>query len=107
MVHLVDTVEVEVDHVDDYLGALRAVGIPVMTEAGASFVSCRTTSRDLGENVCIEIVWGFEDHDRWNEIRKSLVLDARFYEYGQRTAALRTGGKRRFYYPVDLDAQTL
>ena len=107
MVHLVDTVEVEVDRVDEYLGALRTVGIPVMTEAGASFVSCRITSRHLGENVHIEIVWGFEDHVRWNEIRRNLVLDPRYHQYGERTAALRTGGTRRFYSFVDLDAQTV
>lgn len=107
MVHLVDTVEVDGDHVDGYLAALQGLGIPVMTEAGASFVSCRATSRHLGENVCIEVVWAFEDHDSWNEIRKNLVLDPRVYEYGERIAALRTGGTRRFYYPVDVGAPPL
>ena len=106
VVHLVDTVEVEPARADDYLAAVETMGIPVMTEAGASFVSCWRTARDLGEPVRIEVVWAFEDHEHWNDIRKNLVLDARWYEYGDRIAALGSSGTRRFYYPVSFGART-
>jgi hypothetical protein len=102
LVYLVDTVEVEPRDVDDYLHVLRSVGMEVMTDAGASFVSCATTSSEVGEAVHIQMIWAFDDFERWNEIRRDLVLDPRWYEYAQRTASLRTGGTRRFYTPTAL-----
>ena len=48
-----------------------------MTDAGASFVSCATTSSEIGEPVCIQVTWSFDDHVHWDEIRKNLVLDPR------------------------------
>jgi hypothetical protein len=107
VVYLVDTIEVDPGKVEEYLRTVEEFGIPVMTGAGAHFVSCRTTSKELGEPVSIEVVWAFEDHERWNDIRKNLVLDARWYAFGDRIAELRTGGTRRFYYPVSFDASTL
>ena len=104
MVHVVDTVEVEASRVDEYLEAVEALGIAVMTEAGAQFVSCRATSKDLGEPVHIEVTWGVEDHERWNEVRRNLVLDPRWYAYGDRVSGLRSGGTRRFFYPVAIGA---
>jgi hypothetical protein len=100
MVHLVDTIEVDVEHVDDYLELVGTVGMAVMTDAGATFVSCATTSREVGEAVHVQVVWGFDDHEQWNEIRRNLVLDPRWYEYGARCATLRIGGTRRFYTPA-------
>ena len=100
--HLVDTLEVRPEHVDDYLDLVRTVGMAVMTDAGATFVSCATTSREIGEPVHVQVVWAFEDHVQWNEIRRNLVLDPRWYEYGARGAALRVGGTRRFYTPASL-----
>ena len=100
MPFVVDTVEVPPEHLASYLDAVAQIGLPVMTDAGAVFVSCATTSVDIGENVDVQIVWSFDDHDQWNVIRKNLVLDARWYEYAQRISALRTGGTRRFYQPV-------
>jgi hypothetical protein len=69
----------------------------IMTDAGASFVSCATTSSEIGEHVFIQVVWAVGDHERWNEIRRDLVLDPRFHEYGSTVAALRVGGTRRFF----------
>jgi hypothetical protein len=100
MPFVVDTIEVEPSQLSPYLEAVHQLGIPVMTDAGASFVSCATTSAELGENVDVQIVWSFVDHAEWNVIRRNMVLDRRWYEYAGRTAALRTAGTRRFYYPV-------
>ncbi|HEY7947405.1 MAG TPA: hypothetical protein VID75_07005 [Acidimicrobiales bacterium] len=98
--HLVDTVEVAPELVDDYLEVVRSLGLPVMTDAGASFVSCATTSAAIGEPVSIQVVWSFEDHGQWNEIRKNMVLDPRYHDYGSKLASLRLGGTRRFFTPV-------
>ena len=95
--HLVDTVEVEPDNVEDYLDVVRTVGMAVMTDAGATFVSGAVTSSEVGEPVHIQIVWAFDDFVHWNEIRKNIVLDPRYHEYGSRVASLRVGGTRRFF----------
>ncbi len=102
--HLVDTVEVEPGHVEDYLDVLRSLGRAVMTDAGATFVSCATTSSEIGERVHVQVVWAVDDHGHWDEIRKNLVLDPRYHDYGARVASLRTGGTRRFFTDVDLPA---
>ena len=104
MVYVVDTVDVDAGRADDYVRAVEALGVPVMTEAGARFVSCRATSKELGEPVRIEVTWACDDHEQWNDIRKNLVLDPRWYAYGDRVAELRSGGTRRFYYPMALGA---
>ena len=100
MPYVIDTVEVEPRFLAPYLEVVEHLGVPVMTDAGASFISCATTPADIGENVDIQIVWAFEDHAQWNVIRKNMVLDPRWYQYSKRIAALRTGGSRRFFYPV-------
>jgi len=100
VVHLVDTIEVEPGDTDAYVELVRELGVPVMTDAGASLVSCAATSTELGERVLVQVVWGFDDHVQWNEIRMRMVLDRRWYEYGGRAAALRVGGTRRFFTPV-------
>ena len=99
MVHLVDTVDVDPALVDDYLGVVRGLGVAVMTDAGAALVSCATTPRDMGEPVSIQVVWGFDDFAHWNDIRRRLVLDPRWYDYGSAVARLRAAGTRRFYLP--------
>jgi hypothetical protein len=99
-VFLVDTVEVEADRTDEYLRTVEELGVPVMTEAGATLVSCASTPRDIGEPVHVQIIWSFRDYAEWNVIRKNLVLDPRWYEYGARASALRTSGHRRFYQPA-------
>ena len=100
MMHLVDTVEVAPELVDDYLTVVRTLGLPVMTDAGASFVSCATTSARIGEPVSIQVIWAFADHEEWNEIRKNMVLDSRYHDYGSKLASLRLGGTRRFFTPA-------
>jgi hypothetical protein len=100
MPYVVDTIEVEPGVLAQYLEIVEHLGVRVMTDAGACFVSCAATSSDMGENVNVQIVWSFDDHDQWNVIRKNMVLDPRWYEYAQRMAHLRRGGTRRVYYPV-------
>ena len=104
MPFVVDTIQVEPEHVAAYIAAVEQHGLPVMTEAGAVFVSCATTSADFGAPVDVQVVWSFDDHAQWNVIRKNLVLDPRWYGYAQTVAALRTGGTRRFYYRVDFSS---
>jgi hypothetical protein len=101
VVFLVDTVEVGVDNAPAYLRIIETAAVPVMTGAGASFVSCWSTSSELGEDVGITVIWSFDDHVAWNEIRKNLVLDGRWHAYAKQIAALRNRGTRRFYYPAD------
>ncbi len=101
MPYVVDTIEVEPRFLAPYLDAVERLGVPVMTAAGASFVSCAATSADLGQNVDVQIVWGFEDHEHWNVIRRNMVLDPRWYVYADTVAGLRAGGTRRFYYRAD------
>ena len=93
MLHLVDTVEVEPGRVEEYLSVLTGMGMAVMTDAGASFVSCATTSGVIGEPVHLQVVWAVDSHERWNEIRRDLVLDPRYHEYGSAVAAIRRGGR--------------
>jgi len=100
MPYVIDTIEVDPRFVVAYLETVELLGVPLMTDAGASLVSCATTSLDFAESVDVQIVWAFHDHAHWNVIRKNMVLDRRWYEYAERVAALRTRGTRRFYYPV-------
>lgn len=99
MVLVVDTIQVGTEHAEEYLALVEGLGVPVMTEAGACFVSC-ATGKGYGEPVDIQIVWSFPDHAGWNRIRKTLVLDPRWHQYGRETAPLRIGGTRRFLYPT-------
>jgi len=98
--YLVDTVQVRPADVASYVGLVEGDGVAVMTGAGAAFMSCWTTSAELGEDVDVQVTWSFGDHTEWNEIRKNLVLDRRWHDFARRAAGLRTGGTRRFYYPV-------
>ena len=104
VVHVVDTVEVAPACLDEYLRIVESDGIGVMTDAGARFVACWTTAKDLGEPVRVEVTWEADDHEHWNTVRKNLVLDPRWYAYGDRLAALRSRGTRRFFYPTRLGA---
>jgi hypothetical protein len=98
--YIVDTVQVRPSDTAAYVELIQQVGVPVMTGAGAGFVSCWTTSTELGEDVDVQVTWSFRDHVEWNEIRKNLVLDGQWHDFARRVAVLRTGGTRRFYYPV-------
>jgi len=98
--YMVDTIQVRPSSLDTYLALVRDVAVPVMTKAGATFESCRATSPALGEDVDVQVTWSFADHVEWNEIRKNFVLDPAWHDLARRAAPLRTGGTRRFYYPV-------
>lgn len=98
MAYVVDTVQVEPADVETYLQVVETCGIAIMEEAGARFVSCWTTARDIGELVEVLTAWTFENHEHWNEIRRNLVLDPRWFDYSTRLSELWKGGTRRFYY---------
>jgi NIPSNAP protein len=100
VVYVVDTVQVDAEGADEYLRIVETVGVPVMNKAGARFVSCWSTRKDLGEPVEVKTIWAFEDHVEWNEIRKNMVLSPGWFEYSDKISALWTGGNRRFYYPA-------
>jgi hypothetical protein len=102
---LVDVVQVEEQDAPAYLRALGELAIPVMTAAGASFESCRSTPSGLGVEVDIEVVWRFSDFAHWNLIRKNLVLDPQWYAWAQRAAGLRRGGSRRIMADTPLPAR--
>jgi NIPSNAP len=100
VVYLVDTVRVPSEVAEPYVELVGTSAVPVMTDAGAQLVACWATSKDIGEEVEVKIIWSCNDHAEWNTIRKNLVLDPRYYAYASQAAALRKGGTRRFYYPA-------
>src|SRR5260221_3323059 len=51
MSFLVDVIQIEPAHADEYLQLVRDLGVPVMTAAGAAPVACWSTARDHGEDV--------------------------------------------------------
>ena len=99
--YIVDTVQVKPDDLDAYVALVHRTAVPVMTRAGAGFVSCWATSPKLGEDVDVQVTWSFPDHVQWNEVRKNLVLDQEWHALAGSAAALRQGGARRFYYPTE------
>ena len=99
--YLVDTVQVRPEDLAAYVALVHDGAVPVMTAAGATFVSCWATSPALGEHVDVQVTWSFADHVEWNAIRKNFVLDPAWHALAARAATLRAGGTRRFYYPQD------
>jgi hypothetical protein len=98
--YIVDTVQVKPADLDAYVALVQSTAVPVMTRAGAGFVSCWATSPALGEDVDVQVTWSFPDHAAWNEIRKNLVLDRDWHALARTAQGLRSGGTRRFYYPA-------
>jgi hypothetical protein len=98
MAYVVDTALMEPENAQEYLRIIETEAVPVMTGAGAGFVSCWSTSSELGEEVSVKTIWSFADHAEWNVIRKNMVLDPRWYAYSEKIKPLRTGGTRRFFY---------
>jgi hypothetical protein len=101
VVYIVDTVLVDPGRADEYVRTVHTKGVPVMTGAGARFVSCWATAKDAGEPVSVQTVWASADHADWNEIRRNMVLDPGWYEYSNTISGFWLGGARRFYYPTD------
>jgi len=97
VLYLVDTVSVDPSRSDDYLRLVETSGVAIMRDAGATLVSCWSTSRKLGDQVDILLVWSVGDFATWNATRKNLVLDPRWHCYAKEAALLRSGGTRRFY----------
>ena len=83
MAYVVDTAQMDPGNAQEYLRLVETEAVPVMTEAGAGFVSCWETSSELGEEVSVKTIWSFADHVEWNVIRKNMVLDPRWYEYSR------------------------
>ena len=101
MVYIVDTVELEPKDCEKYLDSVKNIGVPAMEAAGLKFISCWATSKELGEDVKVLVVWAVEDHSRWNDVRKNLVFTPEWHEYAQQVETLRKSGSRNFYYPTD------
>jgi hypothetical protein len=101
VVYIVDTVLVDPGRADEYMRTVHSKGVPVMTGAGARFVSCWATTKDVGEPVSVQTVWASADHADWNEIRRNMVLNPSWYEYSNTISGFWLGGSRRFYYPTD------
>jgi hypothetical protein len=98
---IVDTIEVPPDRQAELLALFEEMIVPVLSDAGVKLVSCLSTSADFGESVLVQATWGVPDHGSWNRARKTLFLDPRWHAMWEQVARLRTGGTRRFFYPVD------
>jgi len=105
-IRIVDTIEVPPDRQPELLALIEETIVPVLRDAGVELVSCLSTSTALGEPVLVQATWGVPDHAAWNRIRKTLFLDPRWHAMWERVAGLRTGGTRRFFYPVEQGAGT-
>src|SRR5437879_3360813 len=57
MSFLVDVIQIESAHADEYLQLVRDLGVPVMTAAGAALVAYWSTARDHGEDVDVLVAW--------------------------------------------------
>lgn len=96
MILLVDTVTVPAARSAEYVEALRSRAVPLMTEAGASLERLAAGDADLTDAVTVEVSWSVRDFAEWNEVRRTLVLDPRYYELALELSSMRTGGTRRF-----------
>lgn len=101
MLFLVDTVTVETDRLERYLDMVRTRAVPIMTGAGATFSYLRSSNPSLGEPTEVQVAWSVADNAAWNEVRKNLVLDPRWYELALELAQTRVGGTRRFLRPAE------
>lgn|GEM_PF-3173775 len=85
------------------LELLRDEGVPILRRAGLEFVSCRSTSPDLGEDVLIQVTWKVADHAHYNQARFAFVTDPEWREYTGKASKLWRGGTRRFFYPSPVE----
>jgi Stress responsive A/B Barrel Domain len=102
-VRLVDVHDVAPGDVDALVVLVREQGVPVMEEAGATFVSCEVAP-DLGDDIDVLTMWSCADFVEWNLIRRNLMFDPRYHAYSANLAGLRSGGSRRFYADRPLPA---
>jgi hypothetical protein len=102
-VHLVDQHRAAPADVDALVTLLREQGVPLMEDAGATFVTCEIAP-DLGDDTEVVSVWSCADFVAWNDIRRILMFDPRYHAYSSELGVLRHGGTRRFYADAPLSA---
>ncbi len=95
-VHLVDEHRVASSDVEQFVTLVRTEIVPVMEDAGASFVACEVAP-DLGDDVDVMTMWSCRDFVEWNDIRRALMFDPRYHAYSTALGRLRRDGTRRFY----------
>jgi len=100
-VHIVDTAIVPVADHQRFLALVREEIVPAMTDAGIECLSILASSPEIGEDVEVQMTWRVADHQAWNVARRDFFMDPRWHAASAKAAALRTGGKRRFLYPVE------
>jgi hypothetical protein len=100
-VHIVDSSIVPLESHERFLALVHEEIVPVMTQAGAELVSVLASSPDLGEDVLVQVTWRVADHSAWNVVRKNFFMDPRWHTASAASAGLRSGGQRRFLYPVN------
>jgi hypothetical protein len=103
---IVDRVEVDAEKVGAYLRAVQSQAVPIMERHDAQLESCRTTRDDIGAVAEIEVIWRVSDNVTWNRIRRDLVLDPEWYEWGQVASELRRGGTRLHMYAAQTGGTT-
>lgn len=102
-IHIVDTLEVAPSDQLVMLELLRDEGVPILRRAGLEFVSCRSTSPELGEGVLIQVTWKALDHAQYNKARFAFVTDPAWRDYTDKASKLWRGGTRRFFYPSPVE----
>jgi hypothetical protein len=100
-VHIVDTAIVPVGEHQRFLALVREEIVPAMTDAGIECLSILASSPEIGEDVEVQMTWRVADHQAWNVARRDFFMDPLWHAASAESAALRTGGKRRFLYPVE------
>ena len=103
-VHIVDTSIVPAERAAAFLDLVRERIVPVMTDAGATLLSCIATSPAIDEDVRVLLTWWVADHAAWNVVRRNFFIDPRWHAMCAEAAMLRIGGDRRFFYPVAPEA---
>jgi len=102
-IQIVDTLQIAPSEQQTMLELLRDEGVPILRRAGLEFVSCRSTSPDLGEDVLIQVTWKVADHAHYNQARFAFVTDPEWREYTGKASKLWRGGTRRFFYPSPVE----
>jgi hypothetical protein len=97
VIHLVDTVDVQPDDLESYLGTFAHYYLPGATERGMELVGCWHTPTQIGEMVTVIVVFRLESWEQWQRIRNAGVRDPRMAAWVDQRRALMVNGSRRFY----------
>jgi hypothetical protein len=103
---IVDRVEVDSDKLGEYLRVVQTKAAPIMERHGAQLESCRSSRDDIGPVTEVEVTWRIFDNVTWNRIRRDLVLDPEWYEWGEMALQLRRGGTRVHLYATQTGGAT-